>query len=51
MREVLQVLYRVRSERQVVEQIKYNLLFRGLLVCRSGARCGTTQSSARTATA
>ena len=28
---LLQVLYSVRSERQLVEQISYNLLFRGFV--------------------
>jgi transposase len=48
---LLQVLFSVRSERQLVEQINYNLLFRWFVAWRSRTACGTTPSSARTATA
>lgn len=47
---LLQVLYSICSERRPVEQISYNLLycwFDGLAI-EDG--CGTTRSSARTAT-
>jgi transposase len=51
---LLQVLFSIRSERQLIEQITYNLLFRcsaGSSGCPSTTWCGTTRSSARTATA
>lgn len=32
---LLRVLFSIRSERQLVEQISYNLLFRGFGACRS----------------
>ena len=47
---LLQVLYSVRSERQLVEQINYNLLFRWFVGLSIEAPCGTTRSSPRTAT-
>ncbi len=51
---LLQVLYSVRSDRQLVEQISHNLLFRwfvGLSIEDMVWRCGTTRCSARTAIA
>jgi len=40
----------VRSERQLVEQFNYNLLFRWFVGLSIEAPCGTTRSSPRTAT-
>ena len=37
---LLQILYSIRSERMLCEQLDYNLLFRGKLVCRWMIRCG-----------
>ena len=50
---LLQVFYSIRSERQLMEQIRYNLLFRcfaGSSGWRSTIRCGITRCSPRTAT-
>ena len=48
---LLQVFYSVRSERLLVEQIDYNLLFRWFVgLGMDDARCGTTRCSPRTAT-
>lgn len=47
----LQILYSIRSERLLCEQLDYNLLFRwfvGLSVCRSMKRYGTTRALPRT---
>jgi transposase len=38
---LLQAFNSVRSERQLMEQLDYNLLFRGLSGCRSMPQCGT----------
>ena len=48
---LLQVLFSVRSERQLMEQIRYNLLYRWFIVLASTMGSGTTLSSPRTATA
>lgn len=51
---LLQVLYTVRSERQLMEQLDYNLLFRwfvGLLVWVSTMLSGSAACSAPTANA
>lgn len=45
---LLQVFYSIRSERQLMEQIHYNLLFRWFVGLRSTIRCGITRSSPRT---
>jgi transposase len=45
---LLQAFYTVRSERQLMEQLDFNLLFRWLSGCRSTIRCGTQRCSART---
>ena len=47
---LLQVLYSVRSERQLVEQINYNLLFRWFVGLAIDDAVWTTRCSARTAT-
>jgi transposase len=46
-----QVFYSIRSERQLMEQMRYNLLFRGFVGLSLDDGCGTTRSSRRTATA
>ena len=38
---LLQAFYSVRSERQLMEQLGYNLLFRWFVGCRWMPRCGT----------
>ena len=38
---LLQAFYSVRSERQLMEQFDYNLLFRWFVGCRWMPRCGT----------
>lgn len=51
---LLQVLYSIRSERQLMEQTQYNLLFRcfaGSLVCQWTMQPGCPRCSARTASA
>jgi transposase, IS4 family len=40
---LLQVFYSIRSERQLMEQMRYNLLFRWLSGCRWRTRSGTTR--------
>jgi len=45
---LLQAFYTVRSERQLMEQLNYNLLFRGSSGSRRMIRCGMRRSSART---
>jgi transposase len=47
---LLQAFYSVRSERQLVEQLDYNLLFRWFVGGVWTTRCGTTRCSRRTAT-
>ena len=47
---LLQAFYSVRSERQLVEQLDYNLLFAGSWVWAWTTRCGTMRCSRRTAT-
>jgi transposase len=47
---LLQAFYSIRSERQLVERIDYDLLFAGLSGSASTTRCGTPQPSPRTAT-
>ena len=46
---LLQVLYSIRSERQLMEQTQYNLLFRWFLACRWTTRCECPRCSPRTA--
>ena len=38
---LLQAFYSARSERQLIEQLGYNLLFRWFVGCRWMPRCGT----------
>ncbi len=45
---LLQVLYSIRSERQLVEQISYNLLFRWFVGLSIEETVWTTRCSART---
>ncbi len=45
---LLQVFYTVRSERQLMEQLDYDLLFAGLLGCRQMIRYGMRPYSVRT---
>jgi transposase len=47
---LLQAFYSIRSERQLMEQIDYNLLFRWSSGSASMTRCGTIPPSPRTAT-
>jgi transposase len=46
---LLQIFYSIRSERLLMEQLDYNLLFRCSWAWRWTKRCGTTRCSARTA--
>jgi transposase len=48
---LLQAFYSVRSERQLMEQLDYNLLFRWLSGWRWTPWCGTSQCSPRTVSA
>lgn len=51
--QLLQLFYSLRSERMLMEQLRYNLLFRcsaGSSGSRSTRPCGTTRCSPRTAT-
>jgi transposase len=47
---LLQALYSVRSERLLMEQLDYNLLFRWFVGLGSTIRCGTRPRSRSTAT-
>ena len=47
---LIQVFFSVRSERQLMEQVRYNLLYRWLSAWPSTTRCGTTRRSPRTVT-
>ena len=47
---LLQVLYTIRSERQLVEQIQYNMLYRWFVGLEIDDVVGTTPPSARTVT-
>ena len=47
---LLQVFYSVRSERQLMEQLRYNLLFRWFVGIAWTMGSGITRSSPRTAT-
>ena len=47
---LLQIVYSIRSEALLIEQLDYNLLFRCSSVWRSTIRCGIPRPSARTAT-
>ncbi len=47
---LLQAFYSIRSERQLMEQLNYNLLSAGLSGCRWMIRSGCRRCSARTAT-
>ena len=47
---LLRVIYALSSERLLVEQIDYNLLFVGSLAWGWTTRCGTTRCFPRTAT-
>jgi transposase len=46
---LLQAFYSVRSERQLMEQLGYNLLFRWFVGLAIDARFGMSRSSPRTA--
>lgn len=46
---LLQMLYTVRSERMLMEQLEYNLLFRWFVGCRRTSQSGIPQCSPRTA--
>jgi transposase len=46
----LQILYSIRSERLLCEQLDYNLLFAGSWGSRSMSRSGITRASRRTGT-
>ena len=46
---VLQVLYSISSERLLVEQLDYNLLFRWFVGLSVDDRCGITRALPRTA--
>ena len=45
---LLQVFYGIRSERQLMEQLDYNLLYRWFVDCRRTIRSGTRPPSPRT---
>ena len=47
---LLQAFYTIRSERQLMEQLNYNLLSDGLSGCRWTTPCGCRRCSARTVT-
>ena len=46
---LLQVFYGIRSERQLMEQLDYNLLYRWFVGCRRTTGAGTRPPSRRTA--
>ena len=46
----LQALYSIRSERQLMERLEYDLLFRWFVEIGSMLPCGTIRCSQRTAT-
>jgi transposase len=46
---LLQAFYTIRSERQLMEQLNYNLLFRWFVGSGSTSRCGCRRCSRRTA--
>src|ERR1700730_10155979 len=47
---LLQVLYGIRSERQLMQQLDYNLLYRWFVGLSPDDLCGTRPCSRRTAT-
>jgi transposase len=47
---LLHAFYSVRSERQLMDRIEFDLLFRGSSASASTIRCGTIRASRRTAT-
>jgi transposase len=47
---LLQAFYSVRSERQLMERLEFDLLFRWFVGWASTMRCGTTRPSRRIAT-
>ena len=47
---LLQAFYTIRSERQLMEQLDYNLLFRWFVGLSVDDRCGCRRCSARTVT-
>src|SRR6188472_1284838 len=47
---LLQVFYGIRSERQLMEQLNYNLMYRWFVGLRPTIRSGTRPPSPRTAT-
>lgn len=49
--QLLQLLYSLRSERMLMEQLGYNLLFAGSSAWPLTTRCGITRCSRRTVTA
>src|SRR5579872_6352716 len=48
---LLQLLYSLRSERQLVERLEFDMLFRWFVGLRSTRRCSTPRPSRRTVTA
>jgi transposase len=49
--QLLQKLYSIRSERLLMEEMDYNLLFRWFVGLNADDGCGTRPCSLRTATA
>ena len=49
--QLLQMLYSIRSERLLMEEMDYNLLFRWFVGLKRTTRCGTRPCSPRIATA
>jgi len=47
---LIQILFSIRSERQLMDQLQYNLLFRWLLVSVATMRCGFQPCSPKTTT-
>jgi transposase len=47
---LIQILFTIRSERQLMEQMQYNLLFRWFVGSVSTIRCGCRPCSRRTVT-
>ena len=47
---LVQILFSIRSETQLMEQMQYNLLFRWFVGCRSTRPSGCRRCSRRTAT-
>ena len=47
---LLQAFYSIRSERRLMEELEFNLLYRWFVGSASTRRCGTRRCSARTGT-